>query len=294
MLIKPFTSLLIKSLSKLRLLGFLNLYPKIVLGNTSIKLPILGSLGYTNLFPREIWLNGIFQTLFTLKQGAFIDVGINQGQTLLKIIEFGNNRQYIGFEPNPQCCQYVETLRKINHLSEVKIVPVALGNNNFLADLYLQYESDPCACVVEGFRDNNFYHQSKLVPVLRGDEVFTRLGIDSVSILKIDVEGGEIEVLYGTKTTISKLRPFIICEILPIYDEDSTIGEMRRERTDKVIELVKSLEYRIFRLLHNGNIVALESIDTHSDLSLCEYLFVPEEFSETFRKYLKVANQCSH
>lgn len=271
----------------------MNLYPSVKLGEASIKLPILGGIGYHNLLAREIWLDHILETLFSLKEGAFIDVGINIGQTLLKIIELGYDRQYIGFEPNPQCCQYIEKLEKINKFPKVKIVPVALGEKNFLTDLYLVTEYDLCACVVEGFRDKNFYCIKKLVPVFKGDELFAKLIIESVSILKIDVEGGELEVLSGLKNVISKMRPFIVCEVLPVYDEDTEIGKMRRKRTNKVIEMVTASGYGIFRLLHDGTVVALEWIDTHCDLTLCEYLFAPIEYIKDVQMNFKVSNHHS-
>ena len=59
------------------------------------------------------------------------------------------------------------------------------------------------------------------------------------------------------------------CEILPVYDEASEIGRMRRKRTDRVVKFVTALGCGISRLLHDGTIEPLESIDTHSDLALC-------------------------
>ena len=107
-----------------------------------------------------------------------------------------------------------------------------------------------------------------------------------VSIIKIDVEGGELEVIQGLKNTISEYRPFIICEILPIYDENSEIGRFRKSRQNKLQKLLDKNEYKIFRILDGGDLVPLDVFEVHSDLSLSNYVFVPkceiEKFSAFF------------
>ena len=106
------------------------------------------------------------------------------------------------------------------------------------------------------------------------------LGINSVSVLKIDVEGAEVEVLDGLRKTIAEKRPFIICEILPVGDDESKVGKMRRKRTDAVTTLLSSLKYEILRQLDDGTCLPLKKIETHDDLGLCNYLFVPKESME--------------
>lgn len=147
---------------------------------------------------------------------------------------------------------------------------------------------DPCGSIIQGFRRNEFYAIAKYVPVFRGDKLFEQLEIKSIAILKIDVEGGELEVLTGLKAVICETRPFMICEILPVGNEDPDIGMMRRNRTDKIVEMVSSAGYKMFRLLRDGTVVSLDAIESHGDLSLCEYLFVPEELVGAVRKRLEV------
>lgn len=282
------TKLMLKLFSKLRILKYFNIYPKICLGKKSIKLPIMGGIGCANLLPSEPWLDKIIDTLFHIKGGAFIDVGINIGQTLIKFIEYGDDRNYYGFEPNYSCSAYVEKIKNINNLQEVNIIPVGLSDHNSLDKLCLSDDYDSCASTTEGFRKQGTYSMSKQIPMFRGDLMIDYFGIKSVCILKIDVEGGEFEVLVGLQNTIKTLKPFIICEILPIYDSTSELGKFRRHRTDQVIETLVSKGYRIFRLLHDGKVISLKTIETHSDLKLCEYLFVPSEYIDTVMAQLNL------
>jgi hypothetical protein len=36
-------------------------------------------------------------------------------------------------------------------------------------------------------------------------------------------------------------------------------------------------DYKIYRILHTGEVVPLEYFEIHSDLALCEYMFVPQK-----------------
>lgn len=171
----------------------------------------------------------------------------------------------------------------------MKIIPVGLSDKSGLRKLLLNEDCDGAASIVSGFRLNEHYSISKTVPVFRGDEIlFEYLKVQSVCILKIDIEGGELEVLIGLQNTIKKMRPFILCEILPVYDESSMIGKMRRKRVDRIVEIVSEAQYKIVQLLHDGKVVSLETIVSHANPKLCEYLFVPEEFTKAMYASLNI------
>ena len=40
--------------------------------------------------------------------------------------------------------------------------------------------------------------------------------------------------------------------------------------------------------MHDGSIINLDNIETHGNLDLCEYLFIPKETKEVIEKHLKV------
>lgn len=65
-----------------------------------------------------------------------------------------------------------------------------------------------------GFRDDSFYKWSKPILAMPGDD----LSIDDISVIKIDVEGSELEVLQGLIETIDKFSPFILFEVLSLYN----------------------------------------------------------------------------
>src|SRR5436309_272633 len=54
-------------------------------GDQPIKVPVLLGRGYQNLTIGEPWLFRAFSKVLGLRPGAFVDVGVNLGQTLIKV-----------------------------------------------------------------------------------------------------------------------------------------------------------------------------------------------------------------
>ena len=67
-------------------------------GERSLKIPILLGRGYQNLQIGEAWLYRAFAKVLAARAGAFVDVGVNLGQTLIKVKLIDPKRQYVGFD----------------------------------------------------------------------------------------------------------------------------------------------------------------------------------------------------
>ena len=59
------------------------------------------------------------------------------------------------------------------------------------------------------------FRKDQVVLALAGDSILADLAIDSVAVLKVDVEGAELEVLEGLRRTLTRDRPIVIFEALP-------------------------------------------------------------------------------
>jgi hypothetical protein len=89
----------------------------------------------------ESWMLEILKMVFQIRQGAFLDVGMNLGQTLIEVKSIDSNKSYVGFEPNPSCIFYVEELVRINKIKNSKVIPVGLYTTDSLLNLDL-YEDN--------------------------------------------------------------------------------------------------------------------------------------------------------
>jgi FkbM family methyltransferase len=230
----------------------------------------------------EPWLAPVIRTSLALRAGVFLDAGVNLGQTLSKVKTIEPSRSYLGFEPSPICCALAQQLILKNGWSNCSIVSVALGVEPGITKLFSNSLVDSSASLVEGFREPAAYLDFSIVPVFAGDYVLSTLGIEKIGAIKIDVEGGELEVLRGLSKNINRHRPHIFCEILPVYDDTTPIGAFRLQRQEAVQLLLGAERYVMLRIEHQGGLSMVRTLEVHSNLELSDYLFLPEEDLDAF------------
>jgi FkbM family methyltransferase len=235
------------------------------------KIPLTSGEGVANLVGTEPWMRKILKQLLYQFPGTFIDVGVNVGQTLLKLREL-SQVDYIGFEPNPKCIHYVQRLIEANHFENVSLYPVGLSDKTHIAQLhyYGTGETDSAASVVYDFRQDVL--KTEYVPCFRFDELNIE---ESIGVVKIDVEGSELWVLKGMQEMVKNNRPAFIMEILPVYSDEL---QERLVRQEEIEGLLKEWNYSISRINQKtGSLTPVESIGIHSDLDACEYVLMPND-----------------
>ena len=252
-----------------------------------IRFPVVGGLGAQNIremkHGRERHLDAVITAVFGRTPGAFVDVGVNLGQTLVKVKGIDRGREYVGIEPNPACCHYAQRLITMNGFEGCRIAPVGMHESATLLPLHLRYgDDDPTASLVvdEGRFE---FRSERWVAVLRGDDVIDALGLEAISILKIDVEGAELDVLRGLSATIRRFAPVILCEILPDHDEQgnllSTVSASNgAERARRIGELLRGFGYTFAKIDDRGRVTEVADIEHHLSMGAgdtFDFVFVP-------------------
>ena len=268
-----------RMLRRLKLLSYLNFHENISINKRKIAIPLKAGVGVQHAWSTDKAMLNIYRRLLASSPGLFIDVGANIGQTLLKIRALDPQRRYIGFEPNPICVDYLVTLITKNNFSNCDIVPVGLSDSNEVVRLFLNDDVDSAATLIEEFRPEKIPPTlTNYVSTFRLDDIAESLTIRNIAVIKIDVEGSELEVLKGAMNLLKAERPVIVCEILPLYDENSKTGAQRAPRQRELIELLHGMEYSMARIQHaHATLVAIKDIEVHSNLDLCDYVFSPKE-----------------
>jgi FkbM family methyltransferase len=248
-----------------------------------MRIPVLFGQGSQNLALLEPGVFGALEKVLALSPGTVFDVGVNVGQTLLKVKALDWHRSYVGFEINPRCCQYVDALIAANRFPECTLVPAGLSDRNGLTTLWLRHNVsfDPAATTICNVCDDAESLRPQYGAICRGDDAVASLNVRSVAVIKIDTEGAELEVLRGLVGTIEKCRPFIICEILPVGDVALAAGQARLQRQNAVQDLLNEWNYVLFRLLADATLQPVADIGIHRDLDLTNYLAIPREQSQT-------------
>jgi FkbM family methyltransferase len=257
------------------------------INSVAFKLPLLNAIGALNILPHEKWMIQLFELLLKSEPNSiFLDVGVNVGQTLLKIKSIKKEIEYYGFEPNSACNYYLQALIKANKLSNCHLFPVGLGEKINVGEFYIFDDdiSSASGTTISDLLDKRpaYIDYIPVFPLDFFKERFFKGKV--VNLLKIDVENGELEVLKGAMETIKDYSPFIITEILPIVNKATV--EKTNARKLEMQKLMNSTNYLFFKIVINKDdefvglrlaedIVtgSLESNDHRGDWN---YLIVPQ------------------
>jgi FkbM family methyltransferase len=241
-----------------------------------ILIPWVGGICVT---PTEEWFSGFLAKFLKARKGIFVDVGVNLGQTLIKVKCIDSDQEYLGFEVNLACASYVNELIEANGFRNTTILPIGLAEKANVVTVFANSSTDNSASIVPHFRESS-YNIRKAALVATGDDILAMLPRKPVGVIKIDVEGAEMEVLAGLQRTLEEFQPIVTCEILPIYDSETTLGRFRYKRHERVFELMGSLGYQTFRMRHDSSFEKVCDVEVHSDLTMCDYAFVPANLAD--------------
>jgi FkbM family methyltransferase len=140
------------------------------------------------------------------------DIGANVG--FISIIAahlVGPKGRVVAFEPLPSNARQIKYNASLNNFSHVAVREEALGNQ----------EGQACFQVTDfattGRLENGVVNKEKrgelVVTVRRLDTVITEAGITPPDLIKMDVEGAEVDVLAGASRTLATARPVMLIEL---------------------------------------------------------------------------------
>ncbi|MDB6139804.1 MAG: hypothetical protein JWO94_2876 [Verrucomicrobiaceae bacterium] len=174
----------------------------------------------TNRIGRALYLNGIWEPEVTgafrslIRPGSTVfDIGGDAGYyTLLFARATGAAGRVFVFEPIPKAQERILENVRLNGLRNVELVDLALG-------------SKPGSFVLEKPFEDSRINLSKTSAgegdILVKVEVFDTLaevrGLPIADLIKIDVEGAELEVLRGMEAYVAKYHPDFVIELHPHY-----------------------------------------------------------------------------
>lgn len=279
--------IVLKILRRLNVLKNANFSIKKFINGHEFQIPLMGEIGLTNVFLTEPWMIELLTKILNSKSGLFVDVGVNIGQTLIKLKSVDNNCEYLGFEPNPTCIHYVNKLVKENKFENVNLVPVGIADSTTLGIFNYFYENsaDTTASIVAEFRPDQKINRKEYIPIFDMSFLKGVLFEKQISVLKVDVEGAELEVIRCFEEKIKEDQPYVLIEILPAY---SSANKERIDRQVEIQRILRGLEYTFYRILKLNNKLKgfekIEEIEVHSDINLCDYLCLPKNNEVNFRQ----------
>ena len=145
------------------------------------------------------------------KNKVSLDVGANLG--LFTYFLSRSSKKVFAFEPNPYPLNYLKNVVDKN----VEIVPIALGSED--GDAKLKIPKNRKGWSSNGASIKNIKLNSGIEYDVKIRKIDS-LDIKDIELIKIDVEGTEIDVLKGAINTIEKQMPNFIIENEIIHNND--------------------------------------------------------------------------
>lgn len=238
-------------------------------------------------FWEPTWKAALISRFLTASPGVFLDVGANVGQTLLDYCASPSRSGYLGFEPNPACAARLREIIKSSALEDCSVVPAALSAAAGIIQLHLSSnaQTDTCATHVGELRPEPGQEAINIAAYRFDDISDELLRGRPISLVKIDVERGELDVLRGMEHLMLERRTPIMCEVLHHHDPDTRQANVKHHR--ELADLIRSRQYCIFRIdktKHEGDLAGFTRIEAFPDevygdhnQHLCDYLLLPEE-----------------
>jgi FkbM family methyltransferase len=202
-------------------------------------------------------------SMFLKENSIFLDIGAYIGFHSLSVAIERPDVTCISFEPHPQI--YKQLLRniEINHLKNVMIYNLGVGDCSKEIDFYMQTEQNYNRAL-SAIDYNTVIGEclKKTIKIVALDDFLKDDFKKKVSVVKIDTQGYEYQVLQGALKVIEKYQPIIIFEYHPNSNHN----------LDQILTLLP--QYRVFKIQPwTGVIRSIEQSDPEGFLN--DYVCIP-------------------
>ena len=199
----------------------------------------------------------------SLKEGdVALDIGANIGLQSLRMGRYaGLSGQVLAFEPLSHLQKKFAKNILLNRLTNITLFPFALSD---IADDVERSVNDK-AWNQGTFSLTNIESSvsKQKIKIVVADEMPEIKALLKLSLVKVDVEGFELNVLRGMQKTLARFRPRIIFE----YDHNYWIKS--GQSIDECFIFLKELDYNIYQIFGAGCELLDSSADCRSGNLLC-------------------------
>jgi FkbM family methyltransferase len=184
----------------------------------------------------------------------YFDLGANIGLMSIPILKKCDSCTVVSFEPSPNTLNFLNRTIENSHFGERwKLIPKAAGSRIGTLDFFI---ASPDMGAFDGFQDTKRANTNNRVevPVTTIDTEWESLGKPTVSVIKIDVEGAELQILKGALNCIQNQHPSILLEW------NATNLKAYNCQNESLLIFAEQNNYRIYSLPHLVSILDSQSL----------------------------------
>ena len=165
-----------------------------------------------------------------------VDIGANFGLISLQAAKIvGSNGAVHAFEPQRGLADQIKTSARLNGYRQLTVHPTALSDSDGETTMFVSPGVTGAASLV---REDLAGVQTESVSTANAGSYLDALELNSVQLLKIDVEGHELTVLKAAEDWLRKVKPSAV--LFETQDHEIPL----RERP--VVEFLDSLGYKFY------------------------------------------------
>lgn len=166
-----------------------------------------------------------------------LDVGTNMGETLLNLALINKDGLNIGFEPVPFLFEKARHNISLNDSENIRLENLALSNEK--SSLFFNFDNENHSGGIFLTTEAESKKNSQTVQAVKLDDYVEQNNLDNISLIKMDVEGFEMNVLKGAAQTIERYKPVLFVEV------DNTFLQRQNSSAKMLVEFLLSKGYQI-------------------------------------------------
>ena len=206
--------------------------------------------------------------------GRLFDVGANMG--LRSLYALSQGRPVTMFEPNAELRGFTEELMVLNGTRDWVLENVCVGAERGSVRFYISSSSYLSSLDRDHAGQEGGVRVVDVPMTTIDDYVAEAPDQRSFAVMKVDVEGAEIEVLKGAQRSIDSFRPALLIESFPrhLQELDRTLG---------------AREYQGFGIVEKARKLLVPVMHSQiAELPTINFLYLPQERRELVREMLEI------
>lgn len=200
----------------------------------------------------------IFLHRFLKKDMIFVDVGSNQGEYTLFAAKRLTHGRVLAFEPLPSIRNVLNENISLNGFRNIDVFNCGLSDREGTVQIHeIENVHEGLATFYPGDRISKIAFQVQLKSL---DNIFETLNLNRLDFIKIDIEGGELEALKGSRNVIQKYHPVLMVEI-----NEETYNAAGYSSKD-VTSFFDDIGYQAYEIVRRGRLKKCVSLPSFGNI----------------------------